>query len=167
MNIGWLSQIERPSWRAASSDISWSCGIPGTTFRDLLHVYEIVTAFRNVKTGIERRSGWSAINLWYITMLFGDTITMDEPASLPGDYVLLRALSDLVLAFSACPDDLDAANAAPMQPFVIRQRVRLASASSPSARAAPAHCPPLIRSRSRRSRAGTTLTQPTMPEPAA
>ena len=34
----------------------------------------------------------------------------DEPWSRPGDYVLLRALSDLVCASSACPDDIDPAN---------------------------------------------------------
>ena len=36
---------------------------------------------------------------------------MDEPWSRPGDYVLLRAMSDLVCASSACPDDVDPANA--------------------------------------------------------
>jgi aminomethyltransferase len=35
---------------------------------------------------------------------------MDEPWSRPGDYVLLRALTDLVCASSACPDNIDPAN---------------------------------------------------------
>ena len=35
---------------------------------------------------------------------------MDEPWSRPGDYVLLRAMTDLVCASSACPDDIDPAN---------------------------------------------------------
>ena len=35
---------------------------------------------------------------------------MDEPWSRPGDYVLLRALTDLVCFSSACPDDIDPAN---------------------------------------------------------
>jgi len=35
----------------------------------------------------------------------------EEPWSRPGDYVLLRALKDLVCVSSACPDDIDAANA--------------------------------------------------------
>src|SRR5262249_12326762 len=35
---------------------------------------------------------------------------LDEPWSRPGDYVLLRAMTDLVCASSACPDDIDAAN---------------------------------------------------------
>ena len=34
----------------------------------------------------------------------------DEPWSRPGDYVLLRAMTDLVCASSACPDDIDPAN---------------------------------------------------------
>ena len=36
---------------------------------------------------------------------------LDEPWSRPGDYVLLRATTDLVCLSSACPDDIDAANA--------------------------------------------------------
>ena len=35
---------------------------------------------------------------------------LDEPWSRPGDFVLLRALNDLVCASSACPDDIDPAN---------------------------------------------------------
>ena len=35
----------------------------------------------------------------------------DEPWSRPGDYVLMRAMNDLVCASSACPDDIDATNA--------------------------------------------------------
>ncbi len=38
-------------------------------------------------------------------------LLFDEPWSRPGDYVLLRAMSDLVCASSACPDDIDPANA--------------------------------------------------------
>ena len=36
---------------------------------------------------------------------------VDEPWSRPGDYVLLRATTDLVCLSSACPDDIDPANA--------------------------------------------------------
>ena len=36
---------------------------------------------------------------------------MDDPWSRPGDYVLLRALTDLVCFSTACPCDVDAANA--------------------------------------------------------
>ena len=39
-----------------------------------------------------------------------NVIGLDEPWSRPGDYVLLRALSDLVCISSACPCDIDPAN---------------------------------------------------------
>jgi aminomethyltransferase len=62
--------------------------------------------------GIAARKGWEALNFFYNTGLDCDNmITFDEPWSRPGDYVLLRAASDLVCASSACPDDIDPANA--------------------------------------------------------
>ncbi len=60
---------------------------------------------------ITARRGWPAINLFYNTFLDGPThIFLDEPWSRPGDYVLMRAMTDLVCASSACPDDIDPAN---------------------------------------------------------
>ena len=61
--------------------------------------------------GIRPRGGWPAINFFFNTML-DDTnaIAMDDPWSRPGDYVLLRALSDLVCFSTACPCDIDPAN---------------------------------------------------------
>ncbi len=57
------------------------------------------------------RAGWPAINFFYNTGVDEhDRIGMDEPWSRPGDYVLLRALTDLVCASSSCADDVDAAN---------------------------------------------------------
>lgn len=62
--------------------------------------------------GIEPRAGWPAINFFFNTVVGPDDgITMDEPWSRPGDYVLLRALTDLVCASSSCADDIDVANA--------------------------------------------------------
>ena len=61
--------------------------------------------------GIVPRKGWEALNFFYNTGFDANMIfTMDEPWSRPGDYVLLRATSDLVCASSACPDDIDPAN---------------------------------------------------------
>ena len=61
--------------------------------------------------GIAERKGWEALNFFYNTDFDSDhLLTMDEPWSRPGDYVLLRAMSDLVCASSACPDDIDPAN---------------------------------------------------------
>jgi uncharacterized protein YcgI (DUF1989 family) len=33
-------------------------------------------------------------------------VTFEPPVSKPGDYVILRAEMDLVIAFSACPQDI-------------------------------------------------------------
>jgi aminomethyltransferase len=62
--------------------------------------------------GIAARKGWPALNLFYNTA-FDDSnlLVFDEPWSRPGDYVLMRAMTDLVCASSACPDDIDPANA--------------------------------------------------------
>jgi aminomethyltransferase len=60
---------------------------------------------------IAARKGWPALNFFYNTSFDADMVmTMDEPWSRPGDYVLLRAMTDLVCASSACPDDIDPAN---------------------------------------------------------
>ncbi|MEL7467394.1 MAG: DUF1989 domain-containing protein [Pseudomonadota bacterium] len=60
---------------------------------------------------VRPRGGWPAINFFFNTML-DDThaIGMDDPWSRPGDYVLLRALTDLVCVSTACPCDVDPAN---------------------------------------------------------
>ena len=62
--------------------------------------------------GVAARRGWEAINFFYNTHV-DDTnqIYFDEPWSRPGDYVLLQALADLVCVSTACPCDIDAANA--------------------------------------------------------
>ena len=62
--------------------------------------------------GIAPRAGWPALNFFYNTFVRPDgSIGSDEPWSRPGDYVLLRALTDLVCASSSCADDIDPANA--------------------------------------------------------
>ena len=61
--------------------------------------------------GIRPRAGWPAINFFFNTMLDDShAIGSDEPWSRPGDYVLLRALTDLVCFSTACPDDIDSSN---------------------------------------------------------
>ncbi len=61
--------------------------------------------------GIQPRGGWPAINFFFNTMV-DDTnaIGMDDPFSRPGDYVMLKALTDLVCVSTACPCDVDPAN---------------------------------------------------------
>ena len=62
--------------------------------------------------GVAPRMGWEAINFFFNTGVdASNAIFMDEPWSRPGDYVLLRAMTDLVCASSACPCDIDPANA--------------------------------------------------------
>lgn len=62
--------------------------------------------------GLETRRGWQAVNLFYNTGInAANAIFLDDPWSRPGDYVLMKALKDLVCGSSACPDDIDATNA--------------------------------------------------------
>lgn len=61
--------------------------------------------------GISPRVGWPALNLFYNTAFDANhQFVSDEPWSQAGDYVLMRASTDLVCASSACPDDIDPAN---------------------------------------------------------
>ncbi|MBY5835920.1 DUF1989 domain-containing protein (plasmid) [Rhizobium leguminosarum] len=61
--------------------------------------------------GIAGRKGWEALNYFYNTSIdHNNQLYLDEPWSRPGDYVLMRALTDLVCVSSSCPDDIDAAN---------------------------------------------------------
>ena len=64
------------------------------------------------KYDIPYRKGWPAINFFFNT-LNDDTnaIFMNDPLTRPGDYVLMRALTDLVCFSTACPCDIDEANA--------------------------------------------------------
>ena len=61
--------------------------------------------------GVRPRGGWPAINFFFNTLLDdSNAILMDDPWSRPGDFVLLRALSDLVCVSTGCPCDVDPAN---------------------------------------------------------
>ncbi|MEM7562173.1 MAG: DUF1989 domain-containing protein [Pseudomonadota bacterium] len=61
--------------------------------------------------GVESRKGWMAINLFFNTGIDdSNQMYFDEPWSRPGDYVLMRAMKDMVCVASACPCDIDAAN---------------------------------------------------------
>ncbi len=81
-------------------------GYPGhvnctDNFNGALRTYEIAP-----------RKGWPALNFFFNTAFDRDwQLISDEPWSRPGDYVMLRAISDLVCASSACPDDIDPSNA--------------------------------------------------------
>ena len=61
--------------------------------------------------GILPRIAWPAINFFYNTQLAPcGTIIADESWSRPGDYVLLRAMRDLICANSSCADDVFTTN---------------------------------------------------------
>jgi aminomethyltransferase len=61
--------------------------------------------------GIQSRKGWEAANFFFNTGIDDHNILFsDEPWSRPGDYILMKALTDLVCVSSACPDDTSPAN---------------------------------------------------------
>jgi len=63
------------------------------------------------KFGVGGRPGWMAINFFFNTSIDAHGVMQaDEPWSRPGDFVLLRALTDIVCVNSACPDDTTGAN---------------------------------------------------------
>lgn len=61
--------------------------------------------------GVAPRAGWEAVNFFFNSRAEPDNaISFDEAWSRPGDYVLLRALTDCVCVTTSCPNDLDPAN---------------------------------------------------------
>ncbi|MDC0238940.1 aminomethyltransferase family protein [Candidatus Thioglobus sp.] len=61
--------------------------------------------------GIAPRKNWVAVNLFFNTAIEEcHAMTADVSWSRPGDYVLFKALDDLVCISSACPDDTSSAN---------------------------------------------------------
>lgn len=78
--------------------------------------------------GIDAYRGWPAINFFYNTNVDAlNTIWFDEPWSRPGDYVLMRALTDLVCGASSCPDDIDPANGWRLSEIQVRVYPKTAS----------------------------------------
>ena len=61
--------------------------------------------------GIAKRKGWEALNFFYNTRMDAhNVIVSDEAWSRAGDYVMVKALTDLVCVASSCPDDIDPGN---------------------------------------------------------
>jgi aminomethyltransferase len=61
--------------------------------------------------GIVARKNWVAVNFFFNTSILEcHTLTSDVSWSRAGDFVLLRAVTDLVCVTSACPDDTSPAN---------------------------------------------------------
>lgn len=61
---------------------------------------------------IRPRVGWPSINFFFNTIIDDHHVmSLDDPWSRPGDFVLLRALTDVVAVSTACPCDIDPTNA--------------------------------------------------------
>ena len=61
--------------------------------------------------GVARRNAWPAINFFWSTWLDNNhQILTEESRSRPGDYVVMKALEDMVCVSTACPDDIDPIN---------------------------------------------------------
>ncbi|WAH61153.1 aminomethyltransferase family protein [Pseudomonas silvicola] len=92
--------------------------------------------------GVEAQP-WPAINFFYNTHIDAhQQLTLDEPWSRPGDFVLLRAMTDLVCASTSCPDDIDPANGwnptdIHVRVYSDKERFSIAMASRPTADADP------------------------------
>ncbi|WP_062762161.1 DUF1989 domain-containing protein [Falsirhodobacter sp. alg1] len=93
--------------------------------------------------GVPARPGWMAANFFFNTGIDAHGVMYaDEPWSRPGDYVLLRALTDLVCVSSACPDDTSPANGWTLTDIHVRsyaaeERFQRASAWRPTPEAEP------------------------------
>lgn len=63
--------------------------------------------------GVAARRAWPAINFFFNSWIHphDNRLRSDEAWSRAGDYVALRAMSDLVCVSTACPDDVDPINA--------------------------------------------------------
>ena len=84
--------------------------------------------------GVKPRRNWAAVNLFFNTAIEEcHSLTSDVSWSRPGDYVLLRAVNDLVCVSSACPDDTTSANG--WNPSDIHVRIYDKSNTFPSATA--------------------------------
>ncbi|MEL7464695.1 MAG: DUF1989 domain-containing protein [Pseudomonadota bacterium] len=62
--------------------------------------------------GVQRRRAWPAINFFFNSWIDwrDHGISTDEAWSRSGDYVCMRAMTDLVCVSTACPDDVDPIN---------------------------------------------------------
>lgn len=60
--------------------------------------------------GVLPRRAWPAVNFFYNTSVAGGVLAGGEGWSRAGDYVLLRALTDLICVSTACPDDTSPIN---------------------------------------------------------
>ena len=73
------------------------------------------------KYAVAARPGWAALNFFFNTEVLPDgTIVSGESWARPGDYVLLRAQTDLLCTTSSCADDIDPVNGWNPTPIHVR-----------------------------------------------
>ncbi|WOD09362.1 DUF1989 domain-containing protein [Marinomonas sp. GJ51-6] len=62
--------------------------------------------------GIEPKKAWPAINFFFNSTIDPNShqLSSEEAWSRPGDYVVMKALTDLICVNTACPDDIDPVN---------------------------------------------------------
>ncbi len=100
---------------ACTDDYYADQGYPGhasctTNFNLNLHSYKIAP-----------RRGWPAVNFFFNTEVQNDgAIVSGESWARPGDYVLMRAATDLLCATSSCADDIDPVNGWNPTPIHVR-----------------------------------------------
>jgi uncharacterized protein len=63
------------------------------------------------RRGIETGRVPNPINFWMnVPVSDNDRLALEPPVSKPGDFIVLRALADVVVVFSACPMDITPVN---------------------------------------------------------
>ena len=53
-----------------------------------------------------------------------ETLSLEAPISRPGDYVVLRAVEDCIVIFSACPMDITPVNGGDRKPKPVHYEIR-------------------------------------------
>lgn len=65
------------------------------------------------------------VNLWMnVPVRDSETLSLEAPISRPGDYVVLRALEDCIVIFSACPMDITPVNGGDRTPKPVHYEIR-------------------------------------------
>lgn len=64
------------------------------------------------------------INFWMNVPVRNGHVTLEPPVSKPGDYLVLRALRNVVLVFSACPMDVTPVNGEDRTPRSVAYEIR-------------------------------------------
>lgn len=77
-----------------------------------------------MRIGVDLSECPSPLSLWMNIPIAADSsLSLGEPLSKPGDYVVLRAQMDCFVAMSACPQDIVPINGAACQPTEAHYRI--------------------------------------------